>query len=89
MSIFPRYCSLGFDPDLTDDRLIRCVDGYRCDLKAGSLPGVNIDSDMQVISISPAEKCGAVDPLKSTRKSFEYNALLTFTSNFFGVNGIV
>lgn len=58
---------LGFEADVADTKLIRCVDGYRCDVTQ-QLPGKGITSDFQVIGVSPSERCGAAQPLPAKRE---------------------
>eukprot|EP01054_Gregarina_sp_Poly1_P008242 Gregarina_sp_Poly_1__8241@NODE_47_length_17802_cov_82_087454_g41_i0_p1_GENE_NODE_47_length_17802_cov_82_087454_g41_i0NODE_47_length_17802_cov_82_087454_g41_i0_p1_ORF_typecomplete_len3389_score477_67Big_5/PF13205_6/7_2e08Big_5/PF13205_6/1_3e08Sushi/PF00084_20/2_8e02Sushi/PF00084_20/0_072Sushi/PF00084_20/6Sushi/PF00084_20/1_6e04Sushi/PF00084_20/4_4e02Sushi/PF00084_20/1_2e04Sushi/PF00084_20/1_2e03Sushi/PF00084_20/1_1e03Sushi/PF00084_20/5_1e03Sushi/PF00084_20/1_3e04Sushi/PF00084_20/0_34Sushi/PF00084 len=60
----------GFDPDLSDTNLIRCVDGYRCDVTPGEIIGHRITTDFQVIGVSPAERCGTAQPLPTKLSIF-------------------
>eukprot|EP00918_Siedleckia_nematoides_P087662 GHVU01192769.1.p1 GENE.GHVU01192769.1~~GHVU01192769.1.p1 ORF type:complete len:290 (+),score=19.54 GHVU01192769.1:63-932(+) len=61
---------LGFFPDIVDERVIKCIDGYNCFVKSTDLPGVKVSGSFQVIAIDPSGKCGASAPLSKTKSAF-------------------
>ncbi|KAL8453107.1 hypothetical protein Emed_000977 [Eimeria media] len=60
----------GFIPDLKNERLIRCVEGYHCDAGKGDLPTKGNKENFVVIGVGPEEECGAAVNLKADASIF-------------------
>ncbi|KAL8275828.1 hypothetical protein Esti_000391 [Eimeria stiedai] len=60
----------GFIPDLKNERLIRCVEGYHCDAGRGDLPTKGNKENFVVIGVGPEEECGAAVNLKADTSIF-------------------
>ena len=51
---------VGLIPDIHDEKLIRCADGYKCKIDK-EIPGYGVNEKFKIMAILPDQHCGTSD----------------------------